>query len=162
MGRVQGPYGVNGWLKVRGFTSSPDSLIDYDRWWLTRSDGEWHECKVVSARMHSENVLVEIAGVGTREAAATWRGSLVGIPRAALRKLGPGEFYWFDLVGFSVVNRAGKELGVVSGLLENAAHAILKVVGKGGRERLIPVVASYLDAIDAANKRITVDWLEDY
>lgn len=162
MGRVQGPYGVKGWLKVRAFTSSADTLLDYDRWWLARSDGQWHECKVLSARVHSDSVLVEIDGIDTREAAAKWRGSLVGVPRAALPKLGRGEFYWSDLVGFSVVNRAGEELGVVTALVETAAHAVLQVVGESGRERLIPMVPLYVDAIDATKKLIAVDWLKDY
>lgn len=162
MGRVQGPYGVKGWLKVRAYTSSPDTLLDYDRWWLTRSDGEWRECMVLSARVHSDSVLVEIEGVGNREAAATWRGSLVGVPRAALPKLDRGEFYWSDLVGFSVVNRGGEVLGVVTGLLETAAHAVLQVVDEDGRERLIPIVPLYVDAIDATNKRVAVDWSKDY
>jgi 16S rRNA processing protein RimM len=162
MGRVQGPYGVKGWLKVRSYTSSPGTLLDYDRWWLTRSDGEWRECKVLFARVHSDSVLVEIEGVGNREAAATWRGSLVGVPRAALPELDRGEFYWSDLVGFSVVNRVGEVLGVVTGLLETAAHAVLQVVGEDGRERLIPIVPLYVDAIDATKKRVAVDWSKDY
>ena len=162
MGRVQGPYGVKGLLKVRAFTASPDALLDYDRWWLARDAGEWKECKVLSGRVHSDSVLVEIDGLGDREAAAAWRGALVGVPRAALPKLGRGEFYWDDLLGFAVVNRAGELLGVVTGLLETAAHAVLQVAGEDGRERLIPVVPLYVDAIDAAQGRIAVDWSKDY
>ena len=162
MGRIQGPYGVKGWLKARAFTASPDTLLDYDRWWLSRSSGEWRECRVQSARMHSDSVLVEIEGVGDREAAAAWRGALVGVPRAALPKLARGEFYWTDLVGCAVVNRAGEMLGTVKGLLETAAHAVLQVAGEDGRERLIPVVRQYVDSIDAARRRIAVDWSRDY
>lgn len=162
MGRIQGPYGIKGWLKARAFTASPDTLLDYDRWWLARNGGEWQECKVLSARVHSDSVLVEIEGLGDRETAAAWRGALVGVPRAALPKLGRGEFYWADLVGFAVVNRAGEMLGAVTGLLETAAHAVLQVAGEDGRERLIPVVPSYVDAIDAAQKRIAVDWSKEY
>jgi 16S rRNA processing protein RimM len=162
MGRIQGPYGVKGWLKARAFTALPDALLDYDRWWLSRSGEEWRECKVLSARLHSDSVLVEIDGVGDRVAAAMWRGALVGVPRAALPQLGRGEFYWADLLGFAVVNRAGEVLGEVRGLLETAAHAVLQVAGEDGRERLIPVVAAYVDAIDATARRIAVDWSKDY
>ena len=162
MGRIQGPYGVKGLLKARAFTALPDALLDYDRWWLSREGEEWKECTVLSARVHSDSVLVEIEGLSDREAAAAWRGAMVGVPRTALPKLRRGEFYWADLVGFAVVNRAGEVLGMVTGLLETAAHAVLKVVGEDGRERLIPVVPLYVDAVDAAQKRIVVDWSKDY
>ncbi len=118
---------------------------------------------VLSARVHSDSVLVEIEGVGNREAAATWRGSLVGVPRAALPKLDRGEFYWSDLVGFCVVNRGGEVLGVVTGLTGNRERTrCCRLSTSDGRERLIPIVPLYVDAIDATNKRIVVDWSKDY
>lgn len=162
MGRIQGPYGVKGWLKARVYTASPGALLGYDRWWLARDGGDWKECTVLSARVHSDSVLAEIEGLSDREAAAAWRGALIGVPRAALPKLRRGEFYWVDLVGFAVVNRAGEVLGVVTGLMETAAHAVLRVAGEDGRERLIPMVPLYMDAVDAKEKCIKVDWSKDY
>ena len=39
MGRMLGPYGVKGWLKARRFTAEPDTLLDFDRWWLSARGG---------------------------------------------------------------------------------------------------------------------------
>ena len=164
MGRMLGPYGIKGWLKARPFTASPDTLLDHDRWWLAARDGRdaWKEFSVLSARIHADTVVVEFEGLADRESSAAWRGALVGVPRATLPKLRKGEIYWADLLGFAVVNRGGQSLGTVAGMLDSAAHAVLRVAGEDGRERLIPMVPAYLDTIEPEAHRVQVDWQLDY
>jgi 16S rRNA processing protein RimM len=164
MGRMLGPYGIKGWLKARPYTASAETLLDHDRWWLAARDGSdaWKEFAVVSARIHADTVLVELEGLSDRETSAAWRGALVGVPRSKLPKLRQGEHYWSDLIGFAVVNRGGQVLGSVAGMLDTAAHAVLRVAGDDGRERLIPLVPAYLTAIDPEARTVQVDWQVDY
>ena len=162
MGRIQGPYGVKGSLKARAFTESPDALLDYRSWWLESRNGTWKECKVLAAHLHSDSIVAEIEGLGDREAAAAWRGALVGVPRSALPKLRRNEIYWSDLAGFVVVNRQGETLGTVEDVMESAAHPVLRLCGGDGRERMIPLVPALVDAIDATQRTIVVDWSLDY
>jgi 16S rRNA processing protein RimM len=164
MGRVLAPYGVKGWLKARPFTVSLATLLDYNQWWLAARDGSdaWKAFSVLSARCHADTLLAELEGLPDREAAAAWRGALIGVARATLPDLREGEIYWADLIGFVVVNRAGDVLGRVTGLLDTAAHAVLRVADEDGSERLIPLVPAYLDAIEPDAMRIVVDWQRDY
>ncbi len=173
MGRMLGPYGIKGWLKAKPYTASAETLLDHDRWWLASQLGgdsgsergghdAWKEFAVVSARIHADTVLVEFEGLTDREASAAWRGALVGVPRAKLPRLHKGEYYWSDLIGFAVVNRDGQLLGTVAGMLDTPAHAVLRVAGDDGRERLIPMVPAYLAAIDPEARSVQVDWQLDY
>jgi len=164
MGRMLGPYGVKGWLKAKAYTALPDTLLDFDRWWLAAKDGrgDWTEFSVVSARLHADHVVVELEGLNDRESSAAWRGALVGVPRTKLPRLRNGEIYLADLIGFVVVNRGDQVLGTVAGMLDTAAHAVLRVAGDDGRERLIPLVPAYLDAIDPEARRVRVDWQLDF
>jgi len=165
MGRVLSPYGIKGWIKARSFAVELDVLLGYRSWWLsakgTGGEREWQEFHVVSARVHSDLVLAELQGLTSREAVLPWRGADVGIPRSALPRALAGEVYWSDLMGMEVVNRAGDALGKVVGLVDTGVHPVLQVAGEG-RERLIPLVPAYLDAVDQDGRRITVDWQLDY
>ncbi|MGH8799600.1 MAG: ribosome maturation factor RimM [Casimicrobiaceae bacterium] len=163
MGRLLAPFGVKGWCRLRPYSAAPDTLLEHKAWWLAPADGNgpWSEYGVVEARAHAGSIIAALAGVATREAAQALRGYLAGVPRAVLPKTAPGEHYWSDLVGLAVVNRSGRTLGRVAGLLDTGAHPVLRVVD-GEAERLIPVVPAYVDAIDPAEGRIVVDWPEDY
>jgi 16S rRNA processing protein RimM len=163
MGRLLAPFGIKGWVRLKPFTAAPETLLEYRTWWLAPADGsgEWTRHKVTEAQMHGTAIIAAIEGIATREAAQALRGFVAGVPRALLPKSAPDEHYWSDLVGLAVVNRAGKVLGRVAGLLDTGAHPVLRVEGEAG-ERLIPMVPAYVDAIEPAAGRIVVDWQEDY
>jgi 16S rRNA processing protein RimM len=164
MGRVAGPHGVKGWLKIEPWSEDPATLVRHPVWWVRRPGAPmpWREVEVVGARRHGGGVVAQWAGVGSREAAEALRGFEIGLPREALDAPGPDEYYWADLEGSAVVNRAGVALGRVAEVTANGAHAILRVQDDGGRERLIPFVAAYVDRVDVAGDRIEVDWEPDY
>jgi 16S rRNA processing protein RimM len=164
MGRVLAPYGVKGWIKVEAFTSSPAALLDHDRWWLAARTGReaWKEFPVLEARLHGRNIVAQLAGLADREAAAAWRGAMLGVPRGALPPPGEGQVYWADLIGLTVINRDGEIMGKVSGLLDTGAHPVLRVAGEDGSERLIPLVPAHVDAIEPRAGRILIDWQMDY
>jgi 16S rRNA processing protein RimM len=164
MARVLAPYGIHGWLKLRPYTEVATTLLDFEAWWLApASDADdWRKVSVRVARQHGDTLVAEIVGIDNRDAASNWRGGWVGVPRSDLPAPGVGEFYWSDLLGLLVVNRTAETLGRVTKVLETGAHPVLEVKADEGRERLIPVVAAYVDRIDPASGQILVDWPADY
>ena len=168
LGEVVGAYGVRGWLKVRPFTQSPDGLLDYATWWLKTRGDDWREFRRregTAGRLHSGSLLVALEGVATRDAALAIRGAQVGVRRSALPAAGADAYYWSDLTGLSVRNRAGVVLGDVAGLTEHGAHPLLRVARPAaapGAERLIPFVPAIVDRVDVDAGRIDVDWGEDF
>ena len=73
---------------------------------------------------------------------------------------GINEYYWSQLIGLSVVNTQGIELGHVDSLFETGANDVLVV--KGDKERLIPFTEFAVLEIDLDSGKITVDWDEDF
>ncbi|WP_164230622.1 ribosome maturation factor RimM, partial [Stenotrophomonas maltophilia] len=77
----------------------------------------------------------------------------VWVSRADFPEPDDDEFYWVDLIGATVVNEQQETLGTVGGLIDNGAHQILRVVGEGEVERLVPFVEVYVKSVDVAGKR---------
>jgi len=169
MGEVAGTYGVRGWLKVRSFSESPETLLDFAEWWVRPKRGsEWKRFRRLDGRLHSGSLIVALAGVESRESALAMKGFEVGVPRKALPAV-HGEIYWEDLKGLAVVNRAGVPLGEVRGVVAHGAHPLLRVGAPGDGatasekdERLIPYVPAIVEGVDIEARRIDVDWEADY
>ena len=82
------------------------------------------------------------------------------VPRTSFPTPDDGEYYWVDLIGMAVSNRAALPLGTVVGLIETGPHCVLRIQPEdaAAEEVLIPFVGAYVDGVDQAGRRITVDW----
>eukprot|EP01137_Pigoraptor_chileana_P023839 Opistho-2@90817 len=124
----------------------------------------------MNAREQGDVIVATAQDVADRNAAEALRGCRVFVSRASFPTADTDEYYWIDLIGLAVVNREGQALGSVADLLDTGAHSVLRVTqvetdGQGQaqeRERLIPFVAAYIDAVSLEQRRITVDWGLDF
>jgi 16S rRNA processing protein RimM len=165
VGRVIGAWGVKGAIKVLPFSSDPQALFSSKRWFLDPPHASG-PLRVVQAREQGDTIVATVQDIEDRDAAQALAGSRVLIPRASFPTPDEGEFYWVDLIGLEVFNRDGTALGRVVGLLETGPHCVLRIAPVDAKaeagECLVPFVDAYVDAVDRAGGRITVDWLPDY
>jgi len=159
MGRVLGPFGVRGWVKLKTFTENLENLAGYPTWWVNVSGVE-KPMQLDEVEIHASHMVAKLSGVDDRDQAFALRGAEISIPREALPPAEEGEFYWADLVGLDVVNLQGEHLGQVEELLETGANDVLVV--KGDKERLLPYVDAIVLEVNLAEKKIRVDWGLDY
>ena len=95
-------------------------------------------------------------------------GADIEIQADQLPELPEDEFYWRDLMGMTVVNTEGYNMGVVDQIMATASNDVMVVKANsndafGRSERLIPFIQSqYIQAVDKENKRIVVDWPSDF
>lgn len=185
VGVVGGAYGVHGWVKIYPHAQrnqGSDALCSAKRWWLIKPHGAAHGGKpegqaqnpqcvtVLEAKVHSGAIVGQLAECSERDAAQALKGLRVFVRRADFPALANDEYYWVDLIGLEVVNQAGVNLGKVSDLIDNSAHAVLRIaysdLNQAGEqvnhERMIPFVGVYIHQVDLAGGKILVDWDSDY
>lgn len=169
VGRVLGAWGVKGGIKVKAFAADPQALFSTKRWYIQPTDGlrpatgaaAWPTMlRVVQAREHGDSVVATVQELSDRDAAEALKGARVFVPRTSFPTPGDGEYYWVDLIGLAVCNRAGAALGQVVGLIETGPHCVLRIQAGDAStpECLIPFVEVYIDDVDLSGRRITVDW----
>ena len=171
VGRIADAWGLKGWFKVLSHSADPEALFSSRRWYLQPAERGAKTfsgtllLRIREAKDHSGVVVATAQEVDDRNAAEALRGARVFVPRSSFPTAGADEYYWVDLIGLAVVNREGVELGIVRELLSTGPQTVLvleyQAEGKT-QERMIPFVAAYVDTVDVAGKRITVDWQADY
>ena len=180
VGRILDAWGVKGWLKILPHSTHPEALFSAKSWFLQAPEAKFRpsfavfsgtvSLSVNEAKTHSGSVVAKITGIDERNAAEALRGARIFLPRSSFPAASIDEYYWVDLIGLNVVNREGVALGLVRDLMATGPHSVLCVeytlAQEDGTsktdERMIPFVAVYVDTVDIAAKRITVDWQPDY
>lgn len=157
LGRIEGAWGLLGWVRVEPWTGETGAAAGYASWWL---GAERREMSVQSARAHGGKLVAKLAGVDTRDAAQALNGEIIAVLREMLPEPEPGRYYWADLLGVEVVNRSGARLGRVERVFHNGAHEVIEVGGE--RNRLLPWVTGVIERVDPVERRIEVDWDTDW
>ena len=161
IGRINGVYGIKGWVRIHSFTEPAENLFGYRNWKLRRRDG-WEAISIDSGKRQGKGLIAHIEGVDDRTAAEALKGSDIAVPQAELPELEGEEYYWHQLQGLSVVGN-GELLGQVDHLLETGANDVLVVLPCEGsrdeRQRLIPWLRpDVVKAVDLQRQTIDVDW----
>jgi 16S rRNA processing protein RimM len=113
---------------------------------------------VERVRWHGGRLLVAFAEVTERSTAERLKGTLLAVevdPRD--RPADPEEFYDYQLVGLTVLDAAGRRIGVVSELLHLPGQDVLVVRRDDGRQALVPFVAALVPEVDVEAGRVVVD-----
>lgn len=160
VGRIAGPFGVRGWVRVNSYTEPRDNVLRYAPWRLSLA-GESSVWQVAEGHRQGDGVVARLEGCDDRDAAEALQGAEVTVERSRLGGCGPREFFWADLQGMQVRTVAGVDLGRVDYLFETGANDVMVVIGE--RRRLIPFVyGSSVTAVDGERRLITVDWDPDF
>ncbi|MEJ8567573.1 ribosome maturation factor RimM [Elongatibacter sediminis] len=154
LGRIAGPHGVRGWIKVRSDTEPPEAILQYQPW-LVGPDRR--EMRVADVAPKGRSLRIALEGIDDRNAAEALVGADIAVPRDRLPPLPQDRYYWADLVGCTVVTADERVLGEVVEMIETGANDVMRV--RGDRERLVPFVPEiYVSSVDLEARRVEVNW----
>ena len=111
--------------------------------------------RISASRETPKGYLVDLEGVGSREAARSLKGEELLVGREDLDPPQEGEFYVADLAGLTAVNDAGEVVGEVSDSFETAAHEVL-VVRRGAQDIYVPFTLEHVPDVDLDSGRVVI------
>jgi len=148
--------GNRGEVLAEPHTDFPARFNLLENVWLVFSDRPRRCCKLEECWEHKGRLVLKFAGVDSIAAAEQLVGAYVEIEAGEAVVLPQGTYYDHDLAGCRVIDRAGRELGIVREVLRIPGNSQL-VVESGGGEFLIPAKGDICKEVSIADKRITVD-----
>jgi 16S rRNA processing protein RimM len=161
IGKINGVFGVQGWLKIFSHTSPRKNILQYSSW-LIKLNGQWQSSQVIDGKSQQggKTVVVKLAGCNDRDSSRELMGCEIAIFKDQLPALTDG-YYWIQLIGSKVTNLQNQYLGLVTSLVATGTHDVLRVE-KDGFSTLIPFVEDrFVLDINVCLKEIKVDWLMD-
>ncbi|MDZ5603500.1 ribosome maturation factor RimM [Pseudomonas sp. RP23018S] len=165
VGKIFSVHGVRGEVKVYSFTDPIENLLDY-RHWTLRREGSVKQVELVSGRSNKKELVAKLKGLEDRDEARLLSGYEICVSRSLLPNLNDDEYYWYQLVGLSVINQDEQLFGKVDHLLETGANDVVVVKPCAGslddRERLLPYTRQCVLAIDLEAGVMRVEWDADF
>jgi 16S rRNA processing protein RimM len=154
VGRIFGPWGLQGDLKVEPLTDFPERFAVGCSLYV---DGVAYS--IERCRWHKGKVYIKLSGIDSATAAEGLRQRLLEVPEEELRPLSEGEYYQFQILGLKVRTTEGQPLGKVAQILGTGSNDVFVVQSEGG-ELLIPALDDIVKAIDLEGGWMEVELVE--
>ncbi len=158
IGRVIGPHGVRGLLKIESYARSEETLLTAGRVYLKQGHGEISEYEVLSAVPLRGVSLIRLEGLDSRARAEPYCGAQMFIRKESVSR-NEDEYFWHELIGLRVYLDTGRCLGTLEEIVSTAANDIY-VVREGKEEFLIPAIHDVVKTIDLEKRKMILSEVE--
>ncbi|MEM6889559.1 MAG: ribosome maturation factor RimM [Pseudomonadota bacterium] len=155
VGAIAGAYGVRGEVRVKSFCAVPEDIETY-RPLTTENGGQKYHLALI--RPIKNGFVARLVEIATKEEADALKGTQLFAERTQLPSLPDDEFYHADLIGLSVFDAGGAELGQVKSVMDHGAGDLLEVQRVGSSETVfLPFTHAAVPTVDLAVGRIVTD-----
>ncbi len=155
VGVLGGAFGVHGEVRLKSYTADPEAIADYAP--LTSEDGS-RSFDLQITRPLKGGFAARLSDVRTKEEADALKGLQLFAPRDRLPDLPDDEYYYTDLIGLTVLDTGGAEIGKVKAVLNHGASDLLELTVPGASSTvLLPFTRAVVPTVELASGRIIAD-----
>lgn len=159
VGKINGLFGVKGFIKVFSYTQPREKIISYKKWLIKNGD-DFQEI-TLTGRKQGKTIVANLNGINSPEIAEKFLGKEVYIDVDWLPSL-DGEYYHYQLEGLQVFGQENEDFGIVKYLFDTGSNTVLATIDSSGKEHMIPFIEPYLTSVDLKTKKIIVNWDIDF
>lgn len=157
VGVIASTHGLQGEVNVFPTTEDPSRFKKLKQVVLHPQRGEELLLDVVSARFFKKFVIVKFKQFNDINEVEKFRGCELTIDRKDAIKLQPGEYYCADLIGLTIVDEDGNELGTLTEILQTGANDVYEMTKKDDGEKVyIPAIKDCVKEIDPEGGKIVI------
>ena len=154
VGALAGAYGVRGEVRLKSFCAVPEDIETYNP--LRDEQGRAYTLAIL--RPAKNGFIARVAEISTKEEADALRGTELFAQRHQLPVLPDDEFYHTDLIGLTVVDTGGTELGRIKSVQNHGASDLLEIIAPGASQTvLLPFTREAVPTVDLTSGRIVAD-----
>ena len=151
VGRILGAHGLSGRVRIEVLSAVPHRFDEGEVLHIGTNSYRISS----SRRIRSNQIIITLQGIRTRDAAQALTGSWITVPETSAPELPEGEYFHFQLMGLRVITEAGEELGRLSEILETGSNDVYVVSGPDG-QILVPALSEVVQEIKLPEKIMVV------
>ena len=155
VGQILTTHGIQVYLTIKSFTFIPKDIFTYTLY--VKIDVETKALVLEDYNFMPKKTIMKIEGVNNIEDCQSYIGKELLVLKKNLPKVAEDEYYWHDLIGSSVINENGIELGYVDSLFSSGENDVLIIKNKDTKKEIfIPFLKYHI--ISFKEKILTVRW----
>lgn len=159
IGFIARAHGLKGEVRAVFDVHDLAEYLEVEQLYLAKRDAPLQAYQIQRLRVHlpaKGEVIIQFEEVENRNQAEDLKGSTIYFPEGELPELEEGHFYYFEVVGYQVIDEKKGALGRVKGFFDGTAQDLM-VMEYEGKEVLIPVTDQVVGQADHDKEVIHTD-----
>ena len=154
LGHVIKRHGLKGEVSIFLDVDDPNQYSELESVFILM-DGKLIPFFINSLSLKGNKAVVHFEDLDTVEQADEIKGKELYLPLSVLPELEGTQFYYHEVVGFTVLDEYKRELGEVKDIYSSTAQELL-AIDRNGKEILVPIVDQTILNVDREQKCIEV------
>ncbi len=159
VGKIVNTHGLRGDVKVVPWMDYPEEFEELSTVWL-KTRRELKKLTLSSVKYQKNNLIVKFKEISDINEAEQYKNCVLLAEREELGELPEGVHYIVDLIGLTVVDESGAEIGKIADVFNTGANDIYDVKREGKKNLLLPVIDDVVKNIDIEGGKVTVHIME--
>ena len=123
-----------------------------------RSSGHFVQTVIIAShRKHKNFDILSFEGHPNINDVEKYRDGILKVAKDNLAELAEDEFYYHQIIGATVYDETGSELGKIKEILSPGANDVWVVQRPKKKDLLLPYIEGVVTKVDVENQRIDVD-----
>ena len=156
VGKIVKKYSFKGELLVKLDTDEPELFTEMESIFVEQHKNLIPFFIEHSSLHKSELLRVKFEEVDNESDADALLGSELYLPLDFLPKLTGNQFYYHEIIGFTVQDKSFGKVGNITGVNDSTAQHLFEI-DHDGKEVLIPINDEIIEKVDRASKTIFLD-----
>lgn len=161
VGKIVNTHGIKGEIRVQSITENPEERYKPGSELVIEiNNNERIPVTVKSHRVHKNFDLLTFENYPSINDVEKFKTKMLQINEELLPELEEGVYYESEIIGSTVLNEAGQEIGKLKEILFLPANDVWVVKRPGKKDLLLPYIESVVLDVNTDSKEITVHVLE--
>lgn len=159
IGIITSTHGIRGEVKVYP-TANGVERFSYLKHCIMDTGKEKIELEVEGVKFFKNQAILKFKGYDNINDIEKYKNAELWVTRENAVPLEEGEFYIADIINAKVYEDSGKELGILTDVMETGANDVYVVKRADGKEILIPAIPDCILEVDTEEPKVVVHLLK--
>lgn len=149
VGQIVNTHGIKGEVKVFPLT---DDVNNFKRYKKVLVGDQW--MNIEGVKFQKDRVILKLEGITDMNEAETYKQKYLSIPREEEPELDEDTYYISDLIGCTVYDINGKDLGKIYDVIQTKNNDVYWI--EKPKQLLIPVLRDIVLEVDIEEKKVII------
>lgn len=153
VGRIVGKFSFKGEVSVKLDTDFPEDYLEKESFFI-EIGGNLIPFFVEKSNLQKSDLLrIKFEGIETEEQAIDLIDKVLYLPLSQLAELEEDQFYFHEVIGFTMFDKSYGKLGKLKAIDENSSQALF-IIAHNKKDILVPITDDFIDFIDKKKNEI--------